>query len=452
MPWRCPSAVPAAIPSPLPPAQFNREEDGSLKLLPAKHVDTGMGLERITSILQGKMSNYATDAFTPIFDAIQRLSGAEPYTDRVGADDKGSKDMAYRVVADHIRTLSFAIADGARPGNEGRDYVLRRVLRRAVRYGRENLGAPAGFFSQLVDTFVDHMGSAYPELVKARETIREVIAEEEESFSRTLTKGIERFKAIADACDSKVISGDDAFLLWDTYGFPADLTQLMAEERGMSVDTAGFEAAMAQAKERSRAGAKKGGGGALKFEAEATGWLQAKGIPLTEDSHKYVQANVKARVAAILTKEGFVDACDDTDPVGIVLDCTSFYAEQGGQVADLGALVGPKGTLQVSDCQVAAGFVLHSGPLDGAVAVGEEVECRVDYDRRRRIMPNHTFTHILNFALREVLGDTVDQKGSIVKPDLLRFDFSHKKGMTVGECAQPSDFEPAVRPGRRISE
>ena len=281
--------------------QFNREADGSLKQLPSKHVDTGAGLERVTSILQGKMSNYATDIFTPIFDAIQKATGhPEPYTDRIGDEDKDNKDMAYRVVADHIRTLCFAIADGSRPGNEGREYVLRRVLRRGVRYGRQTLGGPEGFFSSLVDTVVDVMGDAYPELRKNKENIKEIIRDEEASFSRTLVKGLEQFKKAAQAADGKTISGKDAFVLYDTFGFPPDLTLLMAEERGMTVDIKGFDAAMEEAKELSRASAKKGGANALKFEAEATAWLSSNDIPFTDDSYKYSEGAIESEVQAIM--------------------------------------------------------------------------------------------------------------------------------------------------------
>lgn len=418
--------------------QFNREVDGTLKSLPAKHVDTGMGLERVTSVLQGKMSNYATDLFTPIFNAIQKVTGARAYTDKVGKDDVDGVDMAYRVVADHIRTLSFSIADGARPGSEGRDYVLRRVLRRAVRYGQEVLGGQEGFFATLVDVVVDTFGDVFPELLSARKTIYEVLREEEASFSRTLTKGTERFKKAAAAAkaasadDGLQLSGEVAFELWDTYGFPVDLTQLMAEEVGLAVDMAAFSAALEAARDKSRGAGRRTAGGGIKFEAEATGWLSGRSTPLTDDLPKYGPLDVDAKVLALLTPGGFVDevaqSADDggETPVGVVLDRTSFYAEAGGQVGDTGVLVGSGGSLEVADTQVAAGFVLHKGlKLTGTLRVGDTVSARVDYARRRLIVPNHTFTHVLNFALKEVLGDHVDQKGSIVLPDKLRFDFSN---------------------------
>lgn len=421
--------------------QFNREADGQLKTLPAKHVDTGAGLERVTSILQGKRSNYATDLFMPIFEAIQKATGhAEPYTDKIGKDDVNNKDMAYRVVADHIRTLCFAIADGARPGNEGREYVLRRVLRRAVRYGRQTLGGPEGFFSSLVDVVVEVLGGTYPELVEKKEYIREVIREEEASFSKTLVRGIEQFKKFASSTQGDQISGKDAFVLWDTFGFPPDLTQLMAEESGMSVDMKGFEVALEEAKELSRASAKKGGAGALKFEAEATAWLTSNGIDLTDDSFKYQKGSIEGHVQAILTGDGFVESTKDVpagEPIGLVMNKTPFYAEAGGQVADTGTISSSNASLSIEDVIVAAGYVLHHTKAgDTVVATGDSVSMDVDYERRSRIAPNHTFTHILNYALRHVLGDHVEQRGSIVLPDKLRFDFTNNGAVPADKLAE----------------
>lgn len=421
--------------------QFNREADGGLKPLPEKHVDTGMGFERITSVLQGKLSNYDTDIFLPFFDAIQKVTGAEPYTGRFGKEDVGCKDMAYRVIADHIRTLTFAIADGSRPGNEGREYVLRRVLRRAVRFGNQNLNAELGFFSKLVDAVVENMGSTFPELVSAKAHVKQVIADEEKSFGRTLGKGIDRFKKMANALldDGKSeLSGDDAFLLWDTYGFPVDLTELMAEENDMSVDIAGFEIAMERAREIARA-SRKGSAGGLKLEAEATSHLQKAGIEPTLDEFKYTYSpQMSAKVEAIFCQGGFVQNTDDADAgtIGILLDRTTFYAEQGGQIGDTGVILSDSGAFNVEDCQVAAGFVLHLGkPASGSLAVGDSVKVTVDYERRRKIVPNHTCTHILNYALLKVLGSHVEQKGSIVRDDLLRFDFSNNGPVESGKLA-----------------
>ncbi|KAK9683990.1 hypothetical protein RND81_10G179400 [Saponaria officinalis] len=411
--------------------QFNRESDGSLKTLPAKHVDTGMGFERLTSILQEKMSNYDTDVFLPLFDAIQQATGARPYTGKVGADDIDNVDMAYRVVADHIRTLSFAIADGSCPGNEGREYVLRRILRRAVRYGSEVLKGQEGFFNGLVPTLVNLMGGVFPELKHHEKHIKDVIAAEEASFGKTLLKGIEKFKKAAQEVKGKTLSGQDAFVLWDTYGFPLDLTQLMAEERNLTVDVKGFAEAMEEARERSRSAQNKQAGGVIVMDANATASLHKNGVPTTDDSSKYVwYQDHETSVRAIYTGSEFLDSVEAGKEAGIILESTSFYAEQGGQIFDTGSLEGPFGTFQVCNVQVFGGFVLHIGSFaseSGRFAVNDKVICKVDYNRRQLIAPNHTCTHMLNFALREVLGTHVDQKGSIVLPEKLRFDFSHGK-------------------------
>ncbi|KAL6494838.1 hypothetical protein OROGR_031638 [Orobanche gracilis] len=430
--------------------QFNREADGSLKSLPAKHVDTGMGFERLTSILQNKMSNYDTDVFLPIFDAIQLATGARPYSGKVGPDDTDKVDMAYRVVADHIRTLSFAIADGSRPGNEGREYVLRRILRRAVRYGREVLKAKEGFFNGLVSVVVKVMGDVFPEIKQQEVHIREIIKEEEESFGRTLIKGIKKFKSAVQLVldkklseekkrilseeekilllseEEKILSGEEAFVLWDTYGFPSDLTQLMAEEKGLHVDVKGFNSAMEAARERSRNAQTKQAGGAIVLDADAINVLNhKKEIRSTVDCSKYVWfKDHHSVVKAIYAGTEFVDFVNTDGDIGVVLESTSFYAEQGGQIFDTGSLEHEHGTFQVLNVQVFGGFVLHIGNGTG-ISVGDEVVCKVDYGRRALIASNHTCTHILNFALKEVLGDHVCQKGSIVLPEKLRYDFSH---------------------------
>ena len=421
--------------------QYNREADGSLKLLPAKHVDTGMGFERLTSVLQNKMSNYDTDVFMPIFKEIQRITGAAPYTGLLGKPDVGEKDMAYRVIADHIRTLSIAIADGAAPGSDGRNYVLRRVLRRAVRFGREKLGAKQGFFAQLVPIVVKQLGYVFPELVEKKKHIIEVIAEEETSFGRTLEKGIAQFKKVLEAASKEgrtVISGPEAFLLWESFGFPNDLVEIMAEENGFTLDNDGFTRAFAEAQEKSRAGSKKTGGVQLLFEAEATAWLHSNGVATTDDSEKYAvgRPSHSATIAAILSPSGFVKSTADAEgPFGFVLNSTTFYAESGGQVCDTGAITSSNGSMSVSEVKVAAGFVLHTGDVSGTVSVGDAATCAVDYERRENIMPNHTMTHVLNYAIRKVVGDGCDQKGSLVDDEKLRFDFSLNKGVTTEQVA-----------------
>mmetsp|Transcript_1876 Transcript_1876/g.2924 ORF Transcript_1876/g.2924 Transcript_1876/m.2924 type:complete len:999 (-) Transcript_1876:54-3050(-) len=429
--------------------QFNRDENG-LSLLPAKHVDTGMGLERLCSLLQNKSSNYDIDAFTPIFDAIESLASVGVYEGKLGEEDVTLKDTAYRAVADHARTLTFALADGAVPSNMGRGYVLRRILRRATRYGQQILKCEPGFFAKLVPVVVDTFGEAYPELVKNQADIIEIIEEEETAFSVMLDKGIKYFDEEINDGEAKVVPGDKAFFLYDTVGFPIDLTELMAEEAGMTVDMTGFEAEMEGQKERSRLArlAAKGlSGDRLELIAEQTSWLADEGIEVTDESYKYKwDVKVDATVKAVFTSDGFLgdgESAKEGDSVGLVLDKSSFYAEAGGQDADLGTISFEGGELIVNDVQVYGGYILHSGVIStGSVSVGADVQCQVDYDRRRDVAPNHSMTHVLNAALREVLGDGVDQRGSQCNDEKLRFDFSHKSAMTVDQLR---DTEVYVR-------
>ncbi|DBA01432.1 TPA: hypothetical protein N0F65_007329 [Lagenidium giganteum] len=436
--------------------QFNREQDGKLVSLPSKHVDTGMGFERLASILQGKTSNYDTDVFTPLFAAIQKATKAEPYTGKLGAEDPQMKDMAYRVVADHIRTLTFAITDGAIPSNDGRGYVLRRILRRAVRYGQQFLNAPSGFLSELVPVVVEMLGEAFPELKTKQNDVHEIILDEEKSFGRTLNKGIDRFKKIAQAIkeasggDKKklVVPGEDAFFLYDSMGFPIDLTQIMAEEEGMTVDIKGYEEQMKLQSERSKMDRKKGGNNGarpLVLEAAETSALAGMGAVPTDDAAKYEwNTTVQAKVAAIFTttetSSSFVNEVKkgDFERVGVILDKTTFYAQSGGQIYDTGVLSATSGDfkLAVDSVESYAGYVMHMGPIDaGSIKVGDVVECKVDYERRNKIAPNHTMTHVLNFALRKVLGTTVDQRGSLVDEARLRFDFTTNKPLKADQIA-----------------
>ena len=286
---------------------------------------------------------------------------------------------------------------------------------------------------------VDLFGEVFPEIVKHQARVTAIIADEEESFGRTLVKGIDQFKklaAAARAAGTDTVAGADAFLLWESFGFPVDLTEIMAEEIGMRVDSPGFETALKEAQEKSRAGGKKSGGVTLLFEAEATAWLARADVPTTDDAPKYADGtNPRAAVRAILTSDGFVQSTEGVaGPFGLVLDRTSFYAESGGQVCDTGVVKTGNGSLAVDEVKVAAGFVLHSGArVEGVVRVGDECDVLVDYERRGKIAPNHTMTHVLNLALRAVLGGEVDQKGSLNDDEKLRFDFSHNKAMTADE-------------------
>ena len=437
--------------------QFNREADGSLRPLPAQHVDTGMGFERLTSILQGVDSNYDTDIFIPLFDAIQKITGAPQYAGKIGSEDPEYIDMAYRVVADHVRTLSFAIADGAVPSNDGRGYVLRRVLRRAVRYGRQNLNAELGFFAKLVHTLVEHMGDTYPELREREEFVTSIIREEEESFSKTVDKGIVMFKKRCEALGptNTVFSGKDAHFLYTSMGFPVDLTELMCQERNLTLDMAEYDAEMEKEQDKSRREHEKkmsaGSGKDMRLVAEQTSTLVGKNVSPTDDAAKYNQKDLDGCTIMALfvgrneTEDGigFVDSVsNDCGAVGIILDKTGFYGESGGQTFDTGMIKSVSGvTIRIDNVQIYGSFILHIGEVmddvsgGGAatVSVGEGVTCCVDYVRRAPIAANHTMTHVLNYALRDVLitkavgestGQTVDQKGSLVDENKLRFDFS----------------------------
>jgi alanyl-tRNA synthetase len=419
--------------------QFNREDDGKLKPLPARHVDTGMGLERITSILQKKLSNYDTDVFTPIFARIQEITGAAPYGGRVGAEDVDTRDMAYRVVADHIRTLSLAINDGAVPGAAGRNYVVRRVLRRAVRYGKQILGAQDGFFHKLVPVVVESLGDAFPELRRDPAHLTQTIKEEEITFTKTLDKGLKKFaKATEKLQPGDTIDGKIAFRLYDTYGFPLDLTALMAEEKGLKVDKAGFKAEKLAQRIRSQGAVTSVQKAALALGTHAVAHLQGLPVAPTDDAAKYVDAGANATVRAIWTGKEFADSVSDA-AAGVVLDRTNFYSESGGQVADTGVIKtadgGATGAQSVEDVQAYGGYVVHMGVIKGTLKVGDAVHLSLDLPRRLSLKSNHTSTHLVNHALREVLGAHVEQKGSLVQPERLRFDFSHTKPVSGEQLA-----------------
>ncbi|KAI1401426.1 tRNA synthetases class II (A)-domain-containing protein [Hypoxylon fuscum] len=422
--------------------QFDRQKDGSLKSLPAKHVDTGMGFERLVSALQDKSSNYATDIFTPLFDKIQEVTGARPYTDKYGKDDEDGIDTAYRVVADHIRLLTFAISDGAAPNNEGRGYVVRRVLRRGSRYARKYFNAEIGsFFSKILPALVEQMGGQFPEIVKKEQDIKEILDEEEEAFARTLDRGekqFEKYAAQAVNKGAKKLSGADVWRLYDTFGFPEDLTKLMAEERGLETDENEIAIAREKAREASKA-VKEAVQTFAKLNVHQIAELKDKlQVPVPDDEPKFFKGDTTAKVQLIFTGTDFVKSTKDlppNTPFGLLLDKTNFYAEQGGQVADTGRIViDDVAEFEVHDVQQFGGYIIHNGTLKyGELKAGDEVICEYDELRRQPIRNNHTGTHILNHSLREVLGDEVNQKGSLVDQDKLRFDFSHKTGVTLPE-------------------
>ncbi len=397
--------------------QFSRDDAGTLEPLPANHVDTGLGFERVCAVLQGKRSNYDTDVFAPLMAALTGITGAR-YGD--GADT----DVAMRVAADHVRACSFAIADGVLPSNEGRGYVIRRILRRAARFGR-NLGQHEPFLHMLVPVVVEQMGEVFPEIAQRRKQIAETVRDEEESFNRTLDRGIDLFDRVAADADRQ-LSGAVAFELYATYGFPVDLTQLMAAERGLTVDMPGYEDEMARHREISAAG-----GGT--FQAAAI-----TGLPETDDTAKYETGPVQAKVLGWVVGENFVKqgALGEGAEAAVVLDKTPFYGEAGGQVGDTGSLAFRGGRFDVRDAKLVGHCVLHTGIVaEGTLKVGAEVTVQVGASRADA-MRNHTATHLLNWALRRVLGGRVDQAGSVVEPARLRFDFTHGQAVTAEQLAE----------------
>jgi alanyl-tRNA synthetase len=504
--------------------QYNRNADRSLTPLPSKHVDTGMGFERIAQVLQDKDNNYAIDLWDPFWQKLTDLSGrryanrfprtnaADPQAE--AADAQLRTDIAFRVIGDHVRCLTFALTDGAVPSNEGRGYVLRRILRRAVRFGRQTLELREPFLHKLVDVVVESMGDAFPELRAGPARVAEIIRDEELSFGRTLDRGIDLVDeagmyAIARALPGKkrwifgsrstfdeglpyeqwelsrearmrliqrlddgshreieisrdpqaqaelirrecpqapVIDAGTAFKLHDTFGFPIDLTQQMAVERGLSVDVAGYERLMEEAREKARAAGKGGDSPVYDLPPAILDALARQGVRRTDDSPKFALEPVRAKVLAtwngsnLDTRTG----TSEDQEIAVLLDRTPFYAEMGGQVGDAGTLKSDQATFDVATTRNVGGYVLHIGRVNaGTIAVGDSVVATVS-PQRRATMQNHTGTHLANWALREVLGDSVQQKGSLVDPHKLRFDFSHDKAMPVEDVTR---VEQLVRQG-----
>ena len=388
--------------------QFNRKADGSLEDLPARVIDTGMGFERLCMALQGKTSNYDTDVFQPMIQAIAAMAGT-PY----GADPQ--KDVAMRVVADHIRTIAFSITDGQLPGNAKAGYVIRRILRRAVRYGYTFLGQKQAFMYKLLPVLIQEMGAAYPELNEQKELIGKVMKEEEEAFLRTLETGIrllDKTMADAKAAGKTEISGKDAFTLYDTFGFPLDLTELILRENGMTADIQEFDAEMQQQKQRARNAA----------AVETGDW-----VTLKEGTTEFVGYDYTEYETSILRYRQVKQK--NQTLYQIVLDKTPFYAESGGQVGDTGVLVSEYETIEVIDTKKENNLPIHLTKKLPQHPEAPMMAC-VDADKRAACAANHSCTHLLDEALRQVLGDHVQQKGSLVTPDSLRFDFSHFQKVT----------------------
>ncbi|GAB5537452.1 MAG: alanine--tRNA ligase [Rubricoccaceae bacterium] len=453
--------------------------DTWLEPLPAKHIDTGMGFERICAVLQGKTSNYDTDLFTPILDALSKRAGLANYHQLDEADEEQQRQrVAMRVVADHVRTLAFAIADGAQPSNTGRGYVIRRILRRAVRYGYQGLGLREPFLASLLPALASAMGEAFPEIVEQQETIGRIITGEEEAFLRTLGAGIEMFETVADAIqadeytnrgwtgaamkadprglfdimakafgtrgmselatemnmahEAQAVPGGVTFLLHDTYGFPSDLTAVMARERGLTVDKKRFNELMEEQRERARAAA-----GFSVDHSVVERWDGPEIATLTVgdfEPNPFVGYDTFVVHDANVLRTRSIDQ-EDRARHELVLNKTPFYAESGGQVGDTGTLTVGEEVIQVLDTvKDAEGTIIHV--VDRLPSSTGDVTATVDADRRQRIMRHHTATHLLHAALREALGDHVQQKGSLVAPDRLRFDFSHFERVTPEQQRQ----------------
>ena len=387
--------------------QFNRKKDGSMEDLPKKHVDTGAGLERICSVMQNKDSNYKTDLFSKTIKDLERFSNSR-YEDN---------EISYNVICDHIRMLSFAIADGVIPSNDGRGYVVRRVLRRGSKFAM-NLEIKEPILFKLVDSVVSTMSSHYPELKEKQKYIEQTILSEEQSFLRTLENGVVQFEKIVKSTDENQIEGKDAFKLYDTYGFPLDLTQLMAEERNMTVDVKGFDNEMEKQKKLAKSG--------QKFEMDNIDLIWKLE---TDQSHStfvgYDSTSITSKIINYSTKN---------DKLIIVLEKTPFYAESGGQIGDTGVIENDNFLAKVIDTQKNGDFILHFCKVEkGNIKNDLNVKCIIDEDRRKNIRINHTATHLLHQSVKDVLGEHVNQAGSLVHPEYLRFDITHPNKISVKE-------------------
>ncbi|EDT2337931.1 alanine--tRNA ligase [Salmonella enterica] len=398
--------------------QFNRQADGTMEPLPKPSVDTGMGLERIAAVLQHVNSNYDIDLFRTLIEAVAKVTGAT---------DLGNKSL--RVIADHIRSCAFLVADGVLPSNENRGYVLRRIIRRAVRHGNM-LGAKETFFYKLVGPLIEVMGSAGEELKRQQAQVEQVLKTEEEQFARTLERGLALLDEELAKLQGDTLDGETAFRLYDTYGFPVDLTADVCRERNIKVDEAGFEAAMEEQRRRARE--------ASGFGADYNAMIR---VDSASEFKGYDHLELNGKVTALFVDGKAVEAINAGQEAVVVLDQTPFYAESGGQVGDKGELKGAGFTFAVDDTQKYGQAIGHLGKLSaGALKVGDAVQADVDEARRARIRLNHSATHLMHAALRQVLGTHVAQKGSLVSDKVLRFDFSHNEAMKPSEIRQVEDL------------
>lgn len=395
--------------------QYNRDEQGTLNPLPKPSVDTGMGLERLAAILQDVHNNYDIDLFQTLIKSAGQLTGM---------NDLENKSL--RVIADHIRSCAFLVVDGVLPSNEGKGYVLRRIIRRAARHGHQ-LGCKTPFFHKLVATLDQLMGEAYPELTQCRDRVVKVLQKEEERFAETLELGMGILEQSISELSSNTISGPVIFKLYDTFGFPVDLTADVARERGLEIDLAGFEAEMEAQKTRARASSQFG---VVSKKFNLDGYIATKFLGYDHNS-------TAAKVIAILQNDTSINTLDNDDQSIVVLDQTPFYAESGGQVGDTGALTIGDSLFEVSDTQKQSGVYLHVGQLRGGrISVGDSIQAEIDVEYRQAVRLNHSSTHLMHEALRKILGEHVQQKGSLVDAEKLRFDFSHYQPLTKDEITE----------------
>ena len=383
--------------------QYEKKADGTMDPLPRPSVDTGMGLERIAAVMQGVHNNYDIDLFQALLKSAGKATGTSDL-----------KNKSLRVIADHIRSCSFLIVDGVLPSNEGRGYVLRRIIRRAIRHGNQ-LGQKQPFFHSLVSDLCTVMGEAYPELVKAKLNVKKVLLKEEKQFEKTLERGMSLLNSFLSKLDGDVIPGDIVFTLYDTYGFPVDLVNDIARERSLSLDIKGYEESMKIQRERARS--------AGKF---STDYVQKFDLSGKTEFTGYESTSSKGKILALILNGNLVDSASEGDKAAVILDRTSFYAESGGQVSDHGYLIADSVKFLVTDCQKQGDHFLHIGTVSfGSISIGQEIDSVVDANFRSAIQINHSATHLLHSALRKILGEHVLQKGSLVDSNRLRFDFSH---------------------------
>ena len=401
--------------------QYDRDANGNLTPLPQQNVDTGAGLERLAAVLQNKMDNYDTDLFVSLKNAVSDITGVAETSENVAS---------FKVITDHLRSVGFAIADGVIPSNTDRGYVIRRILRRAMRHG-QILGHRGALLSKLYPALVETMGDAYPELAREQKRVVEIIQNEENAFADMLQNGMKLLESELPKLNNNILPGDVAFKLFDTYGFPLDLTQMILRDKNIDVDVAGFEKSMAEQKERSRANTK----GTRIF------WESQTELAGTDDVAKYAPVDMNSKVLSILRNGEFVESANSGDEVEVALDKTNFYGTQGGQTGDSGELkVGDKTVMTVAEAGRVDNIVIHKGILNEALSVGDTVSPIINTNVRQQTARAHTATHLLQAALRAVLNEDVEQRGSKVSPDSVRFDFSFGRAMTAEEKQAVEDM------------